>query len=262
MSRIVGIVQPRDDARATMLGPGTINYPASLAPSHVVEQADRKRESCRTSWPTRPWTCSPAKPFVPRSDDREDGLDMESLFTIDGSKLQAAFTIDQSALTSGHVRPVARPVGPVAERGRRCRPSTRRASAVDPGGIDLGGMIDFSDLTLDLGAPCSPVWTRRRSRPPWPRSWAGSPRGTEEWMIAAEGPEPDLDAALASLLRQRGGAGEDSRPPSRDSIDMEQAAAALAGPAAGSSFPRRCSRPCPPWLRSCRASCSRLFRRP
>lgn len=92
---VVGVVQPRDDATATMLSSG-INYPASLT-THVIDQAANSAiVKDQLAHPdTNVFT---GKSFDDEEAD-ESGFNMESLFTIDGDAIQAAFTIDQSKLS-------------------------------------------------------------------------------------------------------------------------------------------------------------------
>lgn len=93
--KIVGIVQPREDATATMLSSG-INYPASLT-NHVIEQAANSTivKDQLANPGTNVFT---GKPFG-EEDENDGGFAMDSLFTINGDALQAAFTIDQSKLS-------------------------------------------------------------------------------------------------------------------------------------------------------------------
>ena len=92
---VVGVVQPRDDATATMLSSG-LNYPASLT-SYVIDQAaDSAIVKDQIAHPD-------TNVFTGKSFDDEEaeesGFNMDSLFTIDGDAIQAAFTIDQSKLS-------------------------------------------------------------------------------------------------------------------------------------------------------------------
>ena len=92
---VVGVVQPRDDATATMLSSG-LNYPASLT-TYVIDQAANSAiVKDQLAHPdTNVFT---GKSFDDEEAD-ESGFNMESLFTIDGDAIQAAFTIDQSKLS-------------------------------------------------------------------------------------------------------------------------------------------------------------------
>ena len=95
--KIVGIVQPRDDASATMLSSG-INYPATLTDYVIDEAANSQIVKDQLADPSI--NVFTGKPFGEEDED-EDSFNMDSLFTINGDALQAAFTIDQSKLTSG-----------------------------------------------------------------------------------------------------------------------------------------------------------------
>ena len=95
--RIVGIVQPKEDATASMLSTG-INYPASLT-DHVIEQAAAS-QIVQDQLADPNIDVFTGKEFGAEEDD-ESSFDMNSLFTIDGSAIESAFTIDESALTAG-----------------------------------------------------------------------------------------------------------------------------------------------------------------
>ena len=92
---VVGVVQPREDAAATMLSSG-INYPSSLT-DYVIDQA--ANSAIVKDQLAHPDT----NVFTGKSFDEEDeegsDFNMDSLFTIDGDAIQAAFTIDQSKLS-------------------------------------------------------------------------------------------------------------------------------------------------------------------
>ncbi|BAK45408.1 ABC transporter ATP-binding protein/permease [Eggerthella sp. YY7918] len=93
--KIVGIVQPRDDANATMLSSG-INYPASLT-DHVIDQA--KNSTIVKDQLAHPDINVFTGKAFGEEDEDQNGFNMESLFTIDGDAIQAAFTIDESKLS-------------------------------------------------------------------------------------------------------------------------------------------------------------------
>ena len=92
---IVGIVQPAEDAEATMLSAG-IYYPTSLTDRIIEHAADSQIVKDQLENPDV--NVFTGKSFSEESADENGGLNMESLFTIDGDALQAAFTIDQGAL--------------------------------------------------------------------------------------------------------------------------------------------------------------------
>lgn len=95
--KIVGIVQPKEDANASMLSSG-INYPASLT-DHIIEQASQS-EIVKDQLADSDTNVFTGKPFG-EEDEGDSSFSMDSLFTIDGNALSAAFKIDESALTAG-----------------------------------------------------------------------------------------------------------------------------------------------------------------
>lgn len=218
--KIVGIVQPRDDASATMLSPG-LNYPASLA-SHVIEQAE-------SSAIVQDQLADPAvdvftgKEFGAESEEGEEGgLDMESMFTIDGSKLQAAFTIDESALTAG-MSSLSLDLSGLSLDANALPAFDASGIAVDPGSIDLGSMIDFSDITLDMGE-VQPDLDSEKIQAAMAEVMGGFDAWYDEWV--AQGNEPDMEAALEAYLATDE-VQEKMVAAIEESIDMDQATAAL-----------------------------------
>ena len=95
--RIVGIVQPKEDATASMLSSG-INYPASLT-DHIIEQAANS-QIVKDQLAEPDIDVFTGKEFGAEDED-DSSFDMNSLFTIDGSAISSAFSIDESALTAG-----------------------------------------------------------------------------------------------------------------------------------------------------------------
>ena len=93
---IVGIVQPKENANASMLSAG-INYPASLT-DHVIDVAAQS-QIVKDQLADSSIDVFTGKPFG--EDDGESRFSMDSLFTIDGNAVSAAFQIDESALTAG-----------------------------------------------------------------------------------------------------------------------------------------------------------------
>ena len=215
--KIVGIVQPRDDASATMLSPG-LNYPASLA-SHVIEQAEG-------SAIVQDQLADPAvdvftgKEFGAESEEGEEGgLNMESMFTIDGSKLQAAFTIDESALTAG-MSGLSLDLSGLSLDANALPAFDASGIAVDPGSIDLDGIIDFSDITLDMGEVQPDLDSEKIQA-----AMAEVMGGFDAWY--KEHPEyPDMEAALEAYLSTPE-VQEKMAAAIEGSIDMDQATAAL-----------------------------------
>ena len=144
--KIVGIVQPRDDASATMLSSG-INYPATLTDYVIDEAANSQIVKDQLADPSI--NVFTGKPFGEEDED-EDSFNMDSLFTINGDALQAAFTIDQSKLTSGMSGLSLDLSGLSLDMGSM--PAFDSSSiAIDPSSIDMSGLIDFSDIKLDMG---------------------------------------------------------------------------------------------------------------
>lgn len=94
---IVGIVQPKEDANASMLSAG-INYPASMT-DHIIEQASQS-EIVKDQLADSSVNVFTGKAFG-EEDEGNSSFSMDSLFTIDGNAISAAFTIDESALTAG-----------------------------------------------------------------------------------------------------------------------------------------------------------------
>ena len=138
--KIVGIVQPRDDASATMLSSG-INYPATLTDYVIDEAANSQIVKDQLADPSI--NVFTGKPFGEEDED-------DSLFTINGDALQAAFTIDQSKLTSGMSGLSLDLSGLSLDMGSM--PAFDSSSiAIDPSSIDMSGLIDFSDIKLDMG---------------------------------------------------------------------------------------------------------------
>ena len=90
---IVGVVQPSEDASAAMLSPGIV-YPASLT-EHVMEQA-ADSDIVRQQMETPETNVLTGNSFG--EDNSENGMGMDSLFTIDENALQNAFSFDSGVL--------------------------------------------------------------------------------------------------------------------------------------------------------------------
>lgn len=91
--KIVGIVQPREGASATMLKSG-IGYPDTLT-THVIEQA-------KASEIVNKQLANPSVDIFTGKDFTNQGknaLDMSSLFTVDENMLKQAFSFDQSKIS-------------------------------------------------------------------------------------------------------------------------------------------------------------------
>ena len=90
---IVGVVQPSEDASAAMMSPGIV-YPASLT-EHVMERA-ADSDIVRQQMETPETNVLTGNSFG--EDNSENGMGMDSLFTIDENALQNAFSFDSGVL--------------------------------------------------------------------------------------------------------------------------------------------------------------------
>ena len=219
--KIVGIVQPREDATATMLRSG-INYPSTLT-DYVIEQAASSTiVKDQLAHPdTNVFT---DKPFG--EEDDGEGFDMQSLFTIDGDAIQAAFKFDESALTSGLSGMSLDLSGLSLDMGSL--PAFDGSSiAIDPSSIDMSNLVDFSDIKLDLG-DVQPTMDSAKMQAamedimagfnPWYANWA------QEQV--AQGKVPTMEDGAKAYLES-----EEVQKKIADaimgSIDMKQATEAL-----------------------------------
>ena len=219
--KIVGIVQPREDATATMLSSG-INYPSTLT-DYVIEQAASSTiVKDQLAHPdTNVFT---DKPFG--EEDDGEGFDMQSLFTIDGDAIQAAFKFDESALTSGLSGMSLDLSGLSLDMGSL--PAFDGSSiAIDPSSIDMSNLVDFSDIKLDLG-DVQPTMDSAKMQAamedimagfnPWYANWA------QEQV--AQGKAPTMEDGAKAYLES-----EEVQKKIADaimgSIDMKQATEAL-----------------------------------
>lgn len=219
--KIVGIVQPREDATATMLSSG-INYPSTLT-DYVIEQAASSTiVKDQLAHPdTNVFT---DKPFG--EEDDGEGFDIQSLFTIDGDAIQAAFKFDESALTSGLSGMSLDLSGLSLDMGSL--PAFDGSSiAIDPSSIDMSNLVDFSDIKLDLG-DVQPTMDSAKMQAamedimagfnPWYANWA------QEQV--AQGKVPTMEDGAKAYLES-----EEVQKKIADaimgSIDMKQATEAL-----------------------------------
>ena len=219
--KIVGIVQPREDATATMLSSG-INYPSTLT-DYVIEQAASSTiVKDQLAHPdTNVFT---DKPFG--EEDDGEGFDMQSLFAIDGDAIQAAFKFDESALTSGLSGMSLDLSGLSLDMGSL--PAFDGSSiAIDPSSIDMSNLVDFSDIKLDLG-DVQPTMDSAKMQAamedimagfnPWYANWA------QEQV--AQGKVPTMEDGAKAYLES-----EEVQKKIADaimgSIDMKQATEAL-----------------------------------
>ncbi|MEE0745519.1 MAG: ABC transporter ATP-binding protein/permease [Anaerovoracaceae bacterium] len=120
---IVGVVQPSEDASAAMLSPGIV-YPASLT-EHVMEQA-ADSDIVRQQMETPETNVLTGNSFG--EDNSENGIGMDSLFTIDENALQNAFSFDSGVLEKY-----------MAE-----------SLAGSDGSVDMSDMIGPDDIQLEM----------------------------------------------------------------------------------------------------------------
>ena len=119
---VVGVVQPKEDASASMLSSG-IAYPAALT-QHVIAAAT-------DSQMVKDQLASPAINVMngePFGTEDASAFDMSSLFRIDTDMLKSAFQFDTSKLNF----------------------DLSGAFDLDNGSVDLGSLLDPDDFQLDL----------------------------------------------------------------------------------------------------------------
>ena len=145
---IVGIVQPKEGATATMLSPG-INYPSSLT-SHVM-QAAADSEIVRQQLAEPNVNVFTGDPFGQESE--EDRVDLQDMFTINQDALKNAFSFDTGSLSldlSGAFDLSGLSMDASAFEGMdlsRMDLSGLDLSGMDLSGLDLGG-LDLNSLDL------------------------------------------------------------------------------------------------------------------
>ena len=91
--QIVGIVQPKEDANATMLNTG-IGYLPALT-THIIKQASQS-EIVQKQLANHDINIFTGKSF--ETENEEQNFDMQKLITVDSDKLRSAFSVDQSML--------------------------------------------------------------------------------------------------------------------------------------------------------------------
>lgn len=128
--RIVGVVQPAEDANASALTPG-IAYPASLT-KHVAEKAE-KSEIVKQQLANKNTDVFTNEEFGAENGNK--ALDMNSLFTVNEDALKNAFTFDESALAGG--------LGNL---------DFSDAFQTGAASLDLSGAIDLSAVEIDLSS--------------------------------------------------------------------------------------------------------------
>ena len=126
---IVGIVQPREDANGALLTAG-IGYPSTLT-EHVVREAEKK-EIVQKQLADHTVNVFTNEAFGEESSQEE--FDMNSLITVDEQALQEAFQFDENAMTEGLSGSF----------------DFSNMEGIDPGTLDLSGMLNLGEITLDL----------------------------------------------------------------------------------------------------------------
>ena len=119
---VVGVVQPKEDASASMLSSG-IAYPAALTQHVIAAAADSQMVKDQLASPAI--NVMNGEPF---GTEDASAFDMSSLFRIDTDMLKSAFQFDTSKLNF----------------------DLSGAFDLDNGSVDLGSLIDPDDFQLDL----------------------------------------------------------------------------------------------------------------
>ena len=119
---VVGVVQPKEDASASMLSSG-IAYPAALTQHVIAAAADSQMVKDQLASPAI--NVMNGEPF---GTEDTSAFDMSSLFRIDTDMLKSAFQFDTSKLNF----------------------DLSGAFDLDNGSVDLGSLLDPDDFQLDL----------------------------------------------------------------------------------------------------------------
>ena len=119
---VVGVVQPKEDASASMLSSG-IAYPAALTQYVIAAAADSQMVKDQLASPSI--NVMNGEPF---GAEDASAFDMSSLFRIDTDMLKSAFQFDTSKLNF----------------------DLSGAFDLDNGSVDLGSLLDPDDFQLDL----------------------------------------------------------------------------------------------------------------
>ena len=119
---VVGVVQPKEDASASMLSSG-IAYPAALTQHVIATAADSQMVKDQLASPSI--NVMNGEPF---GTEDASAFDMSSLFRIDTDMLKSAFQFDTSKLNF----------------------DLSGAFDLDNGSVDLGSLLDPDDFQLDL----------------------------------------------------------------------------------------------------------------
>ena len=127
--KIVGIVQPREDVSGALLTTG-IGYTSALT-EHVVQEAETK-EIVQKQLADHTVNVFTNETFGEESSQSD--FNMDSLVTIDKSALQNAFQFDEGTMTQGLSDSF----------------DFSGMEGIDPGTLDLSGMLDLGSISLDL----------------------------------------------------------------------------------------------------------------
>ena len=119
---VVGVVQPKEDASASMLSSG-IAYPAALTQHVIAAAADSQMVKDQLASPSI--NVMNGEPF---GTEDASAFDMSSLFRIDTDMLKSAFQFDTSKLNF----------------------DLSGAFDLDNGSVDFGSLLDPDDFQLDL----------------------------------------------------------------------------------------------------------------
>ena len=125
---VVGVVQPKEDASASMLSSG-IAYPAALTQHVIAVAADSQMVKDQLASPAI--NVMNGEPF---GTEDASAFDMSSLFRIDTDMLKSAFQFDTSKLNF----------------------DLSGAFDLDNGSVDLGSLLDPDDFQLDLDLTKTP----------------------------------------------------------------------------------------------------------
>lgn len=131
--KVVGIVQPDADAKATALQAG-IAYPYALT-EHVAEEA-KKSEIVKQQLKNPDINVFTNEKFG--TDKGDDGFNMDSLFTVDEAALQKAFKFDESAMSN---------LGNLLDFSGA---DLEKAFRVGGDSFELSNMVNLEEVQLDL----------------------------------------------------------------------------------------------------------------
>ena len=189
--KIVGIVQPKEDANASMLSAG-INYPASMT-DHVIEQAAQS-EIVQDQLSDSSINVFTGEPFG-EEDQGNSSFSMDSLFTIDGNAISAAFQIDESALIAG-LGDMNLDLSNVSIDMSSLPAFDASSIEVDPGSIDMSSLENMSfdlgsiDLNQDVSVDSDIL----------AEAMTDTVKGFWPWYAANVGNYEDFDSALNAYL--------------------------------------------------------------